>query len=238
MNTYYLHDGNESSGPFGLADLKSKNITKGTPVWCEGMADWKKAENVAELKSFFAVVPPPLKSFSTSPISPINKKEANSKILGLSKTSFFIISGFLVLSIGTFIFNSYQENRRTDLDKKNNLTEKNNQQYQLQQKEIEEQKILLAEQEKAEAERIAKERKQAVNILLLENKNTLVDSQISLEEAKNKLIKANNFQLFRTTAERNEEISLIQSDINYWTNKIEESQQEINQLNLELERIP
>lgn len=237
MNTYYLHNGNESSGPFGPEELKSKKITKATLVWREGMADWKNAGEVDELKSLFAVIPPPLKSFSTPPTTPTYKKEGNTKIMGLSKTSFFVLLAFLVLSIGTFFLNNYQDKRRNDLEEKNSLTEKNNQQYQLQQKEIEEQKNLLAEQEKLEAERITKERKQVLSSLILEKNNSLTDCYANLDEAKNKLVKANNFQFFRTTDERNEEISMIQSDIVYWKNKIEKLQQETNQLNLELERL-
>lgn len=237
MNTYYLHNGNESSGPFGLEELKSKKITKATPVWREGMADWKKAGEVDELKSLFAVIPPPLKSFSAPPNTSTYKKESATTIMGLSKTTFFIILTFLIISIGTFILNIYQDNRRTALDEKNSLTEKDNEQFQVQQKELEEQKKLLAEQERLEAERIAKERKQVLSSLILEKSNNLTDSYANLDEAKNKLVKANDFQIFRTAAEKNEEISLIQSDITYWKNKIEEIQQEKNQLNLELERL-
>jgi hypothetical protein len=60
MKKYYLHDGTENIGPFDLDELKAKGITKNTQVWCEGMADWKNAGEIEELKSILLVVPPPI----------------------------------------------------------------------------------------------------------------------------------------------------------------------------------
>lgn len=62
---YYLHDGDEQRGPFSLDDLKTKFITKETPVWREGLNDWTKAGMLDELSSLFASVPP---SFKKQPI--------------------------------------------------------------------------------------------------------------------------------------------------------------------------
>lgn len=58
---YYLHDGDEQHGPFSLDDLKTKFITKETPVWREGLNDWTKAGMLDELSSLFASVPPSFK---------------------------------------------------------------------------------------------------------------------------------------------------------------------------------
>jgi len=58
---YYLHDGDERRGPFSLAQLKTKSITKDTPIWREGLEDWTKAGMLDELSSLFTSVPPPLK---------------------------------------------------------------------------------------------------------------------------------------------------------------------------------
>lgn len=62
---YFLHDGDEQRGPFSLEDLKTKFITKDTPVWREGLADWSKAGALDELSSLFASVPP---SFKKQPL--------------------------------------------------------------------------------------------------------------------------------------------------------------------------
>jgi hypothetical protein len=238
MITYYLHNGIESSGPFGLEELKNKKITRTTPVWREGMEDWKPAGEVEELKSILHVIPPPLRNaVTTPPIQSPEKKMVNPMILGINRKVFFMIFGFVVLTIGTVIFNVLQENRRAEFEAKNNKTERNNQQFKLQQAEIEEQKNLIAEQKLRDAERIKKERKLKINAKLVEIQKTIIEKHTYYEDAKNKLTDATAFKILRTTDERNEEISLIQNDIQYWKKEIEKLENEMNLLNLELERL-
>ena len=240
MNTYYIHSGNESIGPFGLDELRSKKITKTTPVWCQGMEDWKHAGEVAELKSLLIVTPPPLKSIIiTSPKeieNVIEKEEPNPKILGIKRDVFFPVAIALILIIGTVSFNLFEENRKNLLEEKNTVTERNNQQFQLQEKEIEEQKIRIAEQERKEAERLSVERSQKLSSRLVEIQKLLLDDIRNLEQAKNKLIEANEFEFLRTTDEKNDDISLIQRDIEHWISEIEKLRQEKEQLYLELEK--
>jgi membrane protease subunit (stomatin/prohibitin family) len=56
-------DGNQT-GPFTLTQLKekvtSKELTKATLAWKEGMSNWEKAENIAELVAILGSIPPPL----------------------------------------------------------------------------------------------------------------------------------------------------------------------------------
>lgn len=242
MNTYYIHNGNESIGPFGLDELKSRKITKTTPVWCQGMEDWKHAGEVAELKSLLMVTPPPLKPIITVSQAPkeiedtIEKEELDTKILGLKREIFFPAVIALVLIIGTVSFNLFEENRKSVLEQKNTVTERNNQQFQLQQKEIEEQKIRIAEQERKEAERLSVERSQKLSSRLVEIQKLLLDDIRNLEQAKNKLIEANEFEFLRTTDEKNDDISLIQRDIEHWISEIDKLRQEKDQLYLELEK--
>lgn len=241
MNIYYTHNGNESSGPFGLDELKSKKITKTTPVWCQGMEDWKYAGEITELKSLLMVTPPPLKSMITTAQAPKEiendlEKEMDPKILGLNKNVFFPTIIVLVLIIVSVSFNLFEENRKNLLEQKNTITEKNNQQFQLQEKEIEEQKIRIAEQERKEAERITVERNQKISSRLLEIQKILLTDIRNLEEAKNKLIEANEFEFLRTTDEKNDDISLIQRDIEHWISEIDNLRKEKDQLYLELEK--
>ena len=53
---YVLVDG-EQTGPFALADLRTRvlsgDVTPRTWVWADGMAEWRRAEHVP------ALVPPP-----------------------------------------------------------------------------------------------------------------------------------------------------------------------------------
>jgi hypothetical protein len=253
MNTYYIHIGNESIGPFGLDELRSKKITKTTPVWCQGMEDWKHAGEVAELKSLLIVTPPPLKpiitasqapkeienvieNYSSKKIEDVIEEEPNRKILGIKRDVFFPIAIALILIIGTVSFNLFEENRKNLLEEKNSVTERNNQQFQLQEKEIEEQKIRIAEQERKEAERLSVEKSQKLSSRLVEIQKLLLDDIRNLEQAKNKLIEANEFEFLRTTDEKNDDISLIQRDIEHWISEIDKLRQEKDQLYLELEK--
>ena len=238
MNTYYIHNGNESTGPFGLDELRSKKITKTTPVWCQGMEDWKYAEEVMELKTILMIVPPPLKPITTpTQTTKAIDKELNPKILGIKKDVFFPVLIVLVLIIGTVSFNLFEENRKNVLEQKNTVTERNNQQFLIQQREIEEQKIRIAEQERKELERLTTERKQQLSSRLLDIQKQLLDDIRNLEEAKNKLVEANDFEFLRTTDEKSEEISLIQRDIDHWINEIDKLRKEKDQIYLELEKI-
>lgn len=60
MKKYYLHNGQESIGPFTKEELKEQKIKKYTPVWSEDMNDWKKAGEIDELKIILLSIPPPI----------------------------------------------------------------------------------------------------------------------------------------------------------------------------------
>jgi hypothetical protein len=61
---FHVAIANQQQGPFDMSALTQKAqaglITKQTLVWKPGMANWTPAEQVAELKSLFDSVPPPL----------------------------------------------------------------------------------------------------------------------------------------------------------------------------------
>lgn len=237
MKKYYLHNGIESSGPFDLAELQIKQITATTPVWFSGMPDWKTAGEIEELQAILKVIPPPFQTVPPTAAPTTKKKIKNPKIMGLRKNTFYIGLLFLVLIIGSVFLTILQENRRIDFEQKNDKTEKENRQFQLQEKEIQEQKLRLAEQEKLEAERLVKERKETINTRLSEIRIKQIENQTLLEDAKNRLIKANEFQFFRTADEKNKEINLVQTNINQLKTNIDSLENERNQLSLELERI-
>jgi hypothetical protein len=239
MKKYFLQDGSSTIGPFDLEDLKEKKITRDTLVWCEGMEDWKKATEVNELGGILTAVPPPIKmAFTIPPIPKATKVEENVIILGLSKKMFYTVSGILaVLIISTFILNTFQENSRDALDQKNKTTERENEQFTVQQKEIEEQKTIIAAQERLEKERIAKEKKQSLLNKKKELEKLFIEYTEKLEVANKQLIDASGFKLLRTTSERNEEISIIQNDIDYYRDEITKLVNQIKALHSELEAI-
>ena len=94
-------------GPFNVDELKAKKITKTTQVWCEGLDDWRNAEEVEDLKSIFTVMPPPIKQLVTIP--PFRKDLIEVK--GRKKRSWgkiiisLIVTAFLIVVALGFITN-------------------------------------------------------------------------------------------------------------------------------------
>lgn len=63
LNKYYVAEGGSKSGPFSIDELKTKNITRDTLVWTEGMGDWRRAGDLAELSGLWSSrtdMPPPI----------------------------------------------------------------------------------------------------------------------------------------------------------------------------------
>lgn len=243
MNSYFIHNGTESSGPYSMLELKAKAILKTTPVWCEGMQDWKYAADVPELQSLFVVVPPPIHTLQ--PVfkeeitvqEELEQKDSKSKFIGIDKTLFFILTALVVLVIGTFIFSYFQDSRGAELEQKNSVTEKDNLQFKLQEKRIEEQKTLLIEQEKLEVERVLREKKLILNNNLIGIQENLFVKVSALDQVKEKLAKAQDFQLLRSAAEREVEVKELQNEITNINNEIVQLKTEMDHIYLELEKI-
>jgi len=73
MKEYFYLVNDQQLGPVKKDDLKKKNIKKDTYVWAEGMADWKPAGELPELKDIFKVVPPPPPKRPAPPPPPVDK---------------------------------------------------------------------------------------------------------------------------------------------------------------------
>jgi hypothetical protein len=62
--SFFLGVGTSQAGPFDMTTLAAKvrdgSLTRETLVWKQGMAEWTKAEKIAELEGLFAAAPPPL----------------------------------------------------------------------------------------------------------------------------------------------------------------------------------
>lgn len=242
MKKYFLHNGTESSGPFDIVELKAKNITKQTPVWFEGMERWKTAGEIEELKSVFAVMPPPITSFSANPKTAAPKTEEIDEdeertILGMSKTTFIIVSAILILIGGSLYINNIQQRRSEELQHKNHKTEIENYQLELQQKELEEQKIQEIIQQKIDSERIVRQKKQTLDTKLLKIENLMADSQIKIDAAERKLKEASGFKLLRSAAEKKEQMDLLEKNIELLKNQMQQLKDDSDQVKLELEKI-
>lgn len=235
MKKYYLHNGTESSGPFSFDELRAMNITKTTPVWFEGMEKWKYAKDVEELYELVAVTPPPFQVEEKSIPQP-NQTSSNAAYLGLSKNTFIMVIVAIVVT-STIAINIIQNNRSKELEAKNKKTEIENRQFLLQQKEIEDQKKLIEEQQLAEEERNAKDKKQDAIDRISEIESEMAVIKDNLDTAKEKLAKASNFKVLRTSDEKSEELKKIQLDIESFEKELEDLEAEQNRLNLELDKI-
>ena len=61
---YYVALEGKQAGPFSETEvvrlINDKKVTKETLIWHQGMATWKKAEDVPEILRIIALSPPPL----------------------------------------------------------------------------------------------------------------------------------------------------------------------------------
>lgn len=65
-NFYFIGVNNQQTGPFYKNQIiemeKEGKFEKHTLVWCEGMSEWQKAEDIPDLQNIFGQIPPPLPS--------------------------------------------------------------------------------------------------------------------------------------------------------------------------------
>lgn len=65
-NYFYIDKNGQQAGPVSEDSLKQHGVVADTLVWCEGMSEWKKANEIAELKYLFAT-PPSYKEINQTP---------------------------------------------------------------------------------------------------------------------------------------------------------------------------
>jgi len=89
MKKYYLHNTKEKIGPFDKEELKAQKINKETLIKTNEMEEWKKAEEIDELKAVLLTIPPP------------QKKDNNKK--KITKTTYLkyllIATGIIILIV-------------------------------------------------------------------------------------------------------------------------------------------
>jgi hypothetical protein len=68
MNNYFVARLGQSHGPYTIEALKNENINPDTLIWYEGLSDWKRAEEVEEIrKTLFTPVSVPQSSPEKKP---------------------------------------------------------------------------------------------------------------------------------------------------------------------------
>lgn len=128
MKKYFLHDGSQQAGPFDIEELKSKNLNRDTPIWCEGLEEWTTISKVDELKEIITATPPPFAAKLASP-PPVQKSATQQKVFvdkpkqsSSTVRRLLIIGGVVVLAlIGLFIYNQiqhqqYQQDRESTIN--------------------------------------------------------------------------------------------------------------------------
>jgi hypothetical protein len=58
MTEYYIYDTKLKQGPFTLAQLKEKNITKDSRIWHGGLRSWIYADEIPEISAQFGFASP------------------------------------------------------------------------------------------------------------------------------------------------------------------------------------
>lgn len=53
MKKYFIHVNGSNVGPYSYEELKAMRIQKTTPVWYDGLGNWKNAGDVMELRALF-----------------------------------------------------------------------------------------------------------------------------------------------------------------------------------------
>lgn len=57
---YYLHDGEQQTGPFSLDELAQTPLTSTAMIWYKGLNDWQEAATIAELQPIINHTLPPV----------------------------------------------------------------------------------------------------------------------------------------------------------------------------------
>ena len=110
MKKYFILSGKEQKGPFTIEELKKLGVTNDTLCWFEGTENWKKINEVPELKELLieSLSPPP------PPAEYLNENQTRSKG-GIKKLSYWIAFHLFALIFsytGLKIFNDGRSGSR------------------------------------------------------------------------------------------------------------------------------
>jgi type II secretory pathway pseudopilin PulG len=121
MKKYFIHVNGSSVGPYSYEDLRTMRIQKTTPVWYDGLGNWKNAGDVSELRGLFASN---ASTFTTSqnyskPGSRSTYNFTNDNLSGNigsektgKNTAAIVVVVVVMLFIGAGIFIYYQQQRK------------------------------------------------------------------------------------------------------------------------------
>jgi len=130
MKKYFLYINGYNAGPYSFEELRMMNISPYTPVWFDGLGDWRNANQVPELQTLF--VPNPQQFYQqqstgyTQPVYGTNQNYAQPNPIfqeplppDNSGRKLLIVLGSVLLTlvaIVIFIVYSYREKRQRQMD--------------------------------------------------------------------------------------------------------------------------
>ena len=123
MKKYYLHKGQESSGPFDKEELRVQKINKDTLVWSEDWNEWKKAGEIDELKIILLSIPPP-PNYNLNDTQIFSKKFNFIKyvVIAISLLVFLTIAGKVISEYNSSPDNPDLESDTLKMQTRNNIT--------------------------------------------------------------------------------------------------------------------
>jgi len=203
MEKFYIQEDDQQQGPFSIEELKELKITRETMTWYEGVADWKEAGEIEELKELFKSIPPPLKS-NPKVLSEIRK----------DKTKLILfISALVIALVGILVYQNQQAKIESKINQQSLQLQDQN--WKIQQQESAE------EAQKAEADK----KQRAADLATLQSQydnalNTLRKCQIQLNDDQ-------KFKLLRTPAEKQSELDRDLESIRNWEKEVDRLKKEI-----------
>ena len=228
MKQYYIEKNGQQSKPLTVEELQSKNISKQTLVWYEGLENWTSAENIPELEGLFKALPPPLMKTLPPVIKyGISENIEEEKSTFLSNPVHKIIVGALAIVVFTALIYSFSNKQQAEVI---NQTQEHALVIEQQQKMLEEQNAKIAEQERLEKERSERERKAAIEQSMKEVGEQLETAYKNLEKSKEQLNTATGFQLLRSSSERNAQINSANENVERWKGEVEVLEKELVRL--------
>jgi len=221
MKNYYVELNGQQSDALSFEELKDKNITRDTLVWYEGLDGWKKAGSLDELQQLFKSFPPPIKKETPPPVYIVEEKPS---FMSENRNKILLVSLSFVLLL--VLFFSFNDRSKTDMEIK---TRENSYLIDEQQKQLEEQKAKIAEQERLEKERAERERQDRIKELTA----LIIAAEQNVENAKRQLNDATSFQMLRSRGERNDEINAANENLEARNKELDALVKELEKLNPE-----
>lgn len=116
MKKYYLHDGVQQQGPFDINELKSKNISKNSQIWCDGILDWMHAWKIPELSELINSTPPVFNkqttNFSGNQLqhNRIIESNATKNNSSFGKKLLTFLAAVVLILVGLYVYSQLQNN--------------------------------------------------------------------------------------------------------------------------------